>query len=52
MNLTRAYGAVCTPDIFLYGSDRTLQYRGQFDDSRPSNGKPVTGEFEGATRMF
>ncbi|MFV2010434.1 MULTISPECIES: thioredoxin family protein [unclassified Micromonospora] len=39
----RAYQAVCTPDFFLYGADRTLAYRGAFDDSTPGNGKPVTG---------
>ena len=38
-----AYGAACTPDFFLYDSQR-LVYRGQFDDSRPGNGVPVTGE--------
>jgi peroxiredoxin len=38
-----AYGAVCTPDFFLYDGDRKLVYRGQFDDSRPKNDVPVTG---------
>jgi peroxiredoxin len=38
-----AYRAACTPDFFLYDSHRRLAYRGQFDDSRPSSGKPVTG---------
>lgn len=42
-DVARAYGAVCTPDIYLYDSGRQLRYRGRFDDSRPSNGKPVTG---------
>jgi len=41
--VAKAYGAVCTPDIYLYDADRKLQYHGQFDDSRPSNGRPVTG---------
>jgi peroxiredoxin len=41
--VARAFGAECTPDIFLFDADRKLAYRGQFDDSRPSNGKPVTG---------
>jgi peroxiredoxin len=41
--VARALGAACTPDFFLYGPDRTLVYRGQLDDSRPGNGKPVTG---------
>jgi peroxiredoxin len=37
------YQATCTPDFFLYDSDHTLVYRGQFDDSRPGNDHPVTG---------
>ena len=41
--VARAYGAACTPDLFLYDRDRRLAYHGQFDDSRPKNGKPVTG---------
>jgi peroxiredoxin len=41
--VARAYRAACTPDFFLYDRDRKLVYRGQFDDSRPSNGRPVTG---------
>jgi peroxiredoxin len=39
-----AYTAACTPDFFLFDRDRRLVYRGQLDDSRPSNGKPVTGK--------
>ncbi|NJP12378.1 MAG: thioredoxin family protein [Leptolyngbyaceae cyanobacterium RU_5_1] len=39
----KAYTAACTPDFFLFDGDRTLVYRGQLDDSRPSNGLPVTG---------
>jgi hypothetical protein len=38
-----AYGAACTPDFFLFDSERTLVYRGQMDASRPGNGIPVTG---------
>jgi len=41
--VAKAYHAACTPDFFLYDRDRRLVYRGQFDDSRPSNGRPVTG---------
>ena len=39
-----AYTAVCTPDFFLFGPDRTLVYRGRMDGSRPDSGVPVTGE--------
>jgi thiol-disulfide isomerase/thioredoxin len=45
--VARAMRAECTPEIYLFdGHDvgtGKLVYRGQFDDSRPSNGKPVTG---------
>ncbi len=40
----KAYTAACTPDFFLFDSDRHLVYRGQLDDSRPGNDKPVTGK--------
>jgi len=41
--VARAYQAACTPDFFLFDGEMKLVYRGQMDDSRPSNGKPVTG---------
>jgi peroxiredoxin len=49
--VAKAYRAACTPDFFLFrkGISRdnsevfSLVYRGQLDDSRPSNGQPVTG---------
>ena len=41
--VAKAYRAACTPDFFLYDRERRLGYRGPFDDSRPSNGRPVTG---------
>ncbi len=41
--VAKAYRAACTPDFFLFDQDRKLVYRGQFDDSRPGNGVPVTG---------
>ena len=41
--VAKAYRATCTPDFYLFDRDRRLAYRGQLDDSRPSNGKPVTG---------
>ena len=31
--VAKAYGAVCTPDIFLYNEDRKLEYRGRIDDN-------------------
>ena len=42
--VAKAYRAACTPDIYLFDQNRKLVYRGQFDDSRPGNGVPVTGK--------
>jgi peroxiredoxin len=39
----KRYAAACTPDVYLFDEDRRLIYRGQLDDSRPGNNKPVTG---------
>jgi peroxiredoxin len=41
--VAKAYTAACTPDFFVFDEDKKLVYRGQLDDSRPSNGLPVTG---------
>jgi len=41
--VARDYTAACTPDFFLFDEARNLAYRGQLDDSRPGNGKPLTG---------
>jgi peroxiredoxin len=41
--VAKAYKAACTPDFYLFDGDRILVYRGQLDDSRPSNDIPVTG---------
>ncbi len=42
--VAKAYRAACTPDLYLFDKDQRLVYRGQFDDSRPGNGIPVTGK--------
>ena len=42
--VAKSYTATCTPDFFLFGPERALVYRGQFDQSRPGSGVPVTGE--------
>ena len=41
--VAKAFRAACTPDFFLFDGSGKLVYRGQFDDSRPSNTLPVTG---------
>ena len=32
-----AYGAVCTPHVFLFDAKRILRYRGRIDDSRDAS---------------
>jgi thiol-disulfide isomerase/thioredoxin len=41
--VAKAFQAACTPDFYLFDRNRALAYRGQLDDSRPSNAVPVTG---------
>jgi len=41
--VARAFRAACTPDLYIFDAAGKLAYRGQFDDSRPKNGLPVTG---------
>ena len=43
--IAKAFRAACTPDLYLFDRDRTLVYRGRFDDSRPRTNPPmpVTG---------
>ena len=43
-SVAKAFTAACTPDFFVFDGQRDLVYRGQLDDSRPGNGKPVTGQ--------
>ena len=42
-SVAQAYRAACTPDFFVFDGDQRLAYRGQFDESRPESGIPVTG---------
>jgi peroxiredoxin len=42
-DVAKAYQAACTPDFYIFNGNLRLVYRGQLDDSRPSNGLPVTG---------
>lgn len=41
--VAKAFQAACTPDFYVFNEDRKLYYRGQFDQSRPGNNIPVTG---------
>ena len=49
----KTYTAACTPDFFVFDSNKSLVYRGQFDETRPhrissgnydSSQSPATGE--------
>lgn len=42
--VAKSYEAACTPDFFVFDGDMKCVYRGQLDDSRPSNDIPVTGK--------
>jgi len=42
--VAKAYNAACTPDFYIFDKNLSLVYRGQLDDSRPSNSIPVTGK--------
>lgn len=43
-----AYGAVCTPDIFVFNRDRELVYRGRTDSTRPGSGTASGDELRAA----
>jgi peroxiredoxin len=43
-NVAKAYTAACTPDFSVFNANNVCVYRGQLDDSRPGNGKPVSGK--------
>lgn len=42
--VAKSFMAACTPDFYLFNSDKKLVYRGQFDNSRPSNTEKVDGK--------
>jgi peroxiredoxin len=46
--VARAFGAVCTPDIFVYDRDRRLAYRGRIDDSWKDESKVTSRELAAA----
>ena len=42
--VAKAYFAACTPDFSVFDAEDLCVYRGQLDDSRPGNDRPVTGK--------
>ncbi|HLP31360.1 MAG TPA: thioredoxin family protein [Geothrix sp.] len=47
--VTRAFGAVCTPDFFLFDAAGKLVYRGRMDDSWRDPAKVTVRDLEAAT---
>lgn len=43
-DVARAFGAVCTPDFFVFDDSRKLTYRGAMDDFRPRQPQQVDGK--------
>ncbi len=41
--VAKKYLAACTPDFYVFDGKQLLVYRGQLDDSRPSNDRPING---------
>ena len=42
--VAKSYDAACTPDFYVFNGKRELTYRGRFDQSRPGNNIPITGD--------
>jgi peroxiredoxin len=45
-DVAKAFGAVCTPDFFVYDRERRLRYRGRLDDSWRDPNKVSQRELE------
>ena len=50
--VARAYGAVCTPDIFLFDAGHQLYYHGQFDNTRPGQGQAHGADLRSAIKSL
>jgi thiol-disulfide isomerase/thioredoxin len=50
--VTRTFGAVCTPDFFLFDASRRLVYRGRMDDSWRDPAKVTVRDLEAATEAL
>lgn len=47
-DIAQEFGAVCTPDFFLYDENHKLAYRGRLDDSWQDESKVTTRDLAGA----
>lgn len=48
----KAFGAVCTPDFFVYDEQRCLRYRGRLDDSWRDPGKVTRQDMKEAIQSI
>lgn len=51
-SVAKEYGAVCTPDIFLYDKNRILKYRGRLDDNRKDESLVKEKDLENAAELL
>ncbi|MFO8098570.1 MAG: thioredoxin family protein [Salinibacter sp.] len=47
-DIARDYKAACTPDLYVFDDDRTLVYRGRFDETRPDGDEAHGGDLRHA----
>jgi peroxiredoxin len=47
-DVARSFGAVCTPDIYVYDADRKLAYHGRFDDNWQNPGQVTSQDLKAA----
>ncbi|MFP4635244.1 MAG: thioredoxin family protein [Nitriliruptoraceae bacterium] len=47
-SVARAYGAACTPDVFVFDDQLRLAYRGRLDETRPGQGTAHGGDLRAA----
>jgi len=50
--VAKAYGAVCTPDIYVYDQERKLAYHGRIDDSWQDPSKVTRRELSEAIDLM
>jgi peroxiredoxin len=51
-DVARAYGAVCTPDPFLFDADRMLVFHGRINDAMEPESKPTNPVMENNVRRL
>ncbi|MDR2244308.1 MAG: thioredoxin family protein [Burkholderiales bacterium] len=51
-DIARAFDAACTPDLYLFDAAGRLVYRGQFDASRPGQGKADASDIRRAVKAL